>query len=351
MTVVDAIVHVYNFSPDNLREGTATTFLVDALEKYMLQFNPGDRMPEDRFKTDWGVDALYNTVFRESQTDLAVTHHLPLYSWFHDGMFGQDQLAEVASRWPKRFITYAGVDPLQGVAQCIESLDRQLETTPGIVGLKLYPHRINPYEKWRLDDEKAVFPLIQHAINRGLRVIAIHKATPLGPLPLESYRVDDIDLAAMAFPEMSFEIVHAGMAFTEEISSAIARFPNVYANLETTAASMLLHRPKLFMEVLAQLMAMGNPLKIFWSTGNISTHPQPVLKAFAKFELSSEVEDKYQISLTRDLKRAILGENYASMIGLDLAQWTREVAGDEVDQARQGGHLDAPYSTWADEKL
>jgi predicted TIM-barrel fold metal-dependent hydrolase len=114
---------------------------------------------------------------------------------------------------------------------------------------------------------------------------------------------------------------------------------------------MLLHRPKLFMEVLAQLMAMGNPLKILWSTGNISTHPQPVLNAFAKLELSAEVEDKYQISLTRDFKRAILGENYAGMIGLDLAQWTREVAGDEVDQARQGGHLDAPYSTWADEKL
>jgi predicted TIM-barrel fold metal-dependent hydrolase len=81
-----------------------------------------------------------------------------------------------------------------------------------------------------------VFPLFARAQELGLKVVAIHKAVPLGPVPMKHYRMDDIDAAADAFPELAFEVVHGGMAFVEETAWQLARYPNVYVNLEVTAS-------------------------------------------------------------------------------------------------------------------
>ena len=37
----------------------------------------------------------------------------------------------------------------------------------------------------------------------------------------------------MEFPDLTFEIVHGGMAFNEETAWLLGRFPNVWVNLET----------------------------------------------------------------------------------------------------------------------
>src|SRR3546814_8517206 len=46
---------------------------------------------------------------------------------------------------------------------------------------------------WHMDDPEVAFPLFERAQALGIKVIAIHKAVPLGPVPMEHYRVDDID--------------------------------------------------------------------------------------------------------------------------------------------------------------
>src|SRR3546814_6907342 len=51
-----------------------------------------------------------------------------------------------------------------------------------------------------MDDPEVAFPLFERAQALGIKVIAIHKAVPLGPVPMEHYRVDDIDRALTAFP-------------------------------------------------------------------------------------------------------------------------------------------------------
>jgi len=105
--------------------------------------------------------------------------------------------------------------------------------------------------------------LIERAAALGLRTIAIHKALPNGSVPLDSYRIgEDFEQAADAFPDMTFEIIHAGMAFIEETAMAVGRFPNVYANLETTTA-MLWQAPGRFEKALATLMQWGGPGKFF----------------------------------------------------------------------------------------
>lgn len=43
-------------------------------------------------------------------------------------------------------------------------------------------------------------------------VVAIHKTIPLGPVPMESFRVDDLDAAFIAYPDLPIAIVHGGFA-------------------------------------------------------------------------------------------------------------------------------------------
>jgi len=171
---------------------------------------------------------------------------------------------------------------------------------------------------------------------------------PLGPVPMEHYRVSDIDRAADAFPDLAFEIVHGGMAFVEETAWQLARFPNVYVNLEILH-QFVVARPAAFTQALAGLLDVGGPAaieKIFWGTGCMAVHPQPSLEAFwYDFEFPPElVKGRGTPQLTHEAKRKILGENYARVIGLDLEGARAAIVDDEFAQRRLAGRA-APYST------
>ena len=148
--------------------------------------------------------------------------------------------------------------------------------------------------------------------------MAIHKAIPLGLVPLEGYRVDDIDRAARDFPGLSFEVVHGGMAFLEETAFQLARFPNVYVNLELTTA-LLGRRPRAFANALATMVHLGGPFayeRILWGTGVMGVHPQQYIELFLpEFEYPQDILELTGIpQITLETKRQILGENYARMV-------------------------------------
>ena len=108
-------------------------------------------------------------------------------------------------------------DALAREGMVVTATDREaadaVERLPGAIGVKLYPHQMDPYRRWHADDE-VVTAVIERARALGLRTIAIHKALPNGSVPLDPYRVGtDLEVAADAFPDMNFEIIHSGMAF------------------------------------------------------------------------------------------------------------------------------------------
>jgi len=145
---------------------------------------------------------------------------------------------EMARDRPIRVFACIGVDPCEGLGAAMQSPERQVANTPGAIGLKMYPHQMDPCRRWYANHD-TVMRLIERAAALGLRTIAIRKALPNGSVPLDSYRIgEDFEQAADAFPGMAFEIIRAGMAFVEETAMAVGRFPDVYANLETTAAML-----------------------------------------------------------------------------------------------------------------
>jgi predicted TIM-barrel fold metal-dependent hydrolase len=349
MPVLDAVVHPFNFSEENSQSRDGQ-FLSRMIETGHRNNSPeAYRIPEGAFLRDWGIDEIANAAFIESGTDLAVYHVLPLNA-FSDGACSLDKALEARSRWPNRFLFYIGVDPTSGAA-ALDEMQRQYDLLEGdVVGLKLYPNSWlgERVRGWLMNDPQVAFPVFEKALELKLRTVAIHKAFPLGPVEMLHYRMDDIDLAAMTFPSLNFEVVHGGVAFVEETAWQLRRFENVFVNLETTTM-LALNRPLAFEAVMANFMRNPEMTKrILWATGGCMVgHPRMLLDAFNRFQFSDTLVDKGSIAPITDAdKRAILSENYARMAGLDLAQRLRAIENDEFDQRRRElKGAPAPYST------
>jgi predicted TIM-barrel fold metal-dependent hydrolase len=345
--VIDGIIHAYNLDPSNYanRHAGIVAELIAGMVSAMAR--PDFVAPREVYIRDWSIEDTAKMVFVESDTDLAVYHVLPLNA-FHDGMCSLDKALEAKRRWPKRIINYCGVDPLQGSA-ALDELDRQVELLRP-PGLKLYPNSWvgNEVRGWAMDDPEVAFPLFERAQKLGLKVVAIHKAVPLGPVPIENYRMDDIDRAAIAFPELNFEVVHGGMAFLEETAWQLARFPNVFVNLEVTSAYVAT-RPRAFDMVFSTLLSVAGASaldRIIWGTGAVAFHPQPLLECFVRdFQFSDATMERTAVGpLTRVDKSKILFDNFARMTGIDLNERLESIAGDEFARLKASGRA-APFST------
>ncbi|RVT42274.1 amidohydrolase [Sphingobium algorifonticola] len=340
--VIDPVVHALNLDHANVasRYGEQLYAMSHGLHAML---SPRDRtVPQNIYMTDMRPETLARTMLEESQTALMATHTLTLDSWFHDGFAAEWKTVAMARDFPTRVLSYVGVDPTGDKGFVLEELARQVEQTPNAIGVKLYPHQMNPYRRWLTNDD-TVMALIDRAQTLGLRSIAIHKALPNGSVPLSPYRIgEDFEEAADSFPQMTFEIIHAGMAFIEETAMAIGRFPNVYANLETTTA-MLWQAPGRFAAALALLMQWGGPEKTLWSTGCTVVHPQHLLQLFWAFAFDEETMARHGIPQLDDgIKRMILGGNYARAAGIDIGDW-------QARQAEDGWRiapLRTPWSVW-----
>ena len=345
--VVNAVAHAYNLSAGNAR-GPMGAMVREGFFGLHTRFNPPAwRVPHELFCVDQSAELLARTHFLESDVDVLVYHTLRLDSLFADGLCSHAKNVELASRWPQRVVSYLGIDPTLGVRRCLDDLEVQHADLPNAVGVKFYPDQLEPYRTFRMDDPEALFPVYERAIELGLRVVAVHKALPNGPVPLAPYRIDDLEGAAMAFPQLNFEIVYAGMAFVSETAYALARFPNVFANLEITTM-LLSTAPRLFAEALAELLFWGGPEKILYSDGSLFTHPRLALQQFAGFQVPDDLLERYGMAAISPADGALmLSGNFVRMSGIDLAGMVAGQRGDEWELARaEAGVLAEPYTAW-----
>jgi uncharacterized protein len=333
--VVDATVHGANFQPENIRH-PAMHALVKMLYHWAADHlhphhDPRYRLTYEQFQRLFRLQPrlLEQLLFAESDVDVAVYQSVPLYGLFHDGSSPIAVADEIRRRWPHRMFTYGDATPWQH--DIFAHIDRLVDEHQ-VLGLKLYPldmveGEIRPV---RFDDEERVFPLIEHARARGLKVIAVHKAVPLGPVaPIDCYGLEDMAPPIQAFPDMIFEIVHGGMAFCEETAVLLERYPNVSVNLESTPCFALNFADNLA-DMLAPLLATGAHDRLFFATGVPIMHPAPFVEAFWRFEMPRGYP-----RLTPEMKQGILGANFARQHGWDVATLKARCASDVYGHATQ----------------
>ncbi len=344
LLVIDAVAHALDASDESRNRNRYARSVVDGNFKWQYALIPDPyRLAPDRYYQSVTPEALCSALFAESDTDVACFHTLPMRGIFKD--FSPIEVgAAIRERYPHRMMLYGAASPVDG-SDMLEDLERQVEDF-GIVGVKLYPVDLvdGKLVSYSLADEQRVYPLLQKCLDLGVKVVAIHKAVPLGISPTDPFRMGDVDHAARDFPELTFEIVHGGYAFLDEMAMQVARFENVYVNLEVTCQLLPKH-PKKFAQILGELMLGSGSRQIFWGSGCSFTHAQPLLEAFLDFEMPAEfVEGWGYPEVTRADKAAILAGNFARVHGLDVDALRTAVSADDLEQAKRSEGLKAPWS-------
>lgn len=347
MLVVDAVVHAANPTRENVApaiEPMAEPLLEAVYGLHTMLSPESHRLPAEEFLRDWSAEDLASVLFLESDVDLCDHHSLPLDDFWVDGLVRQEKGIELKRLAPQRVCVHAAINPLEG-NKALERVEHSIRED-GAHGIKVYPARFVNGQTIpvRLDDPEYGIPVIEKAIECGARCIAVHKYFPVGPTRLSAYDVDDVEIAGM-FPQINFEVLHPGFAFVDETAWLLARYPNVYVNLEWTI-SLLFTAPRRFAEVLGMLLSSGGEDRILWAAGAILVHPQAVLDAFLDFEMPEDLVEGYGFPpLTEELKRKLLGENYCRLHGLDYEEMKARVADDDWSRQRQGAGSQEPWAT------
>ena len=251
--VIDAVAHALDASEESRGRNRYAKSVVDGNFKWQWALMPDPyRIPEDRYFTSISPEVLRSALFEESQTDTACFHTLPMKGIFED--FSPMSVGlEIREQYPHRMLLYGAASPIDG-SEMLEDVERQVEEW-GIRGVKLYPVDLvdGRMESYSIADEQRVYPLLEKCQELDVGVVAIDKAVPLGIAPVDPFRLGDVDHAARDFPDLNFEVVHAGDAFLDESAMQVARFDNVYVNLEVTAQLLPKH-PRKFARILGELM-------------------------------------------------------------------------------------------------
>src|SRR5438093_13501760 len=85
--VVDAVVHAYNWSPENYANELAAGFAQGGYGFHALLSPPNDyKLDADEFLIDWSAEQIERVLFLESDVDVGVYHGTPLDDYFNDGL-------------------------------------------------------------------------------------------------------------------------------------------------------------------------------------------------------------------------------------------------------------------------
>ena len=324
--IADAVIHAYNFDPSNYaHERYSRRFALGTWSHHKL-WSPDDPkylLSESEFLRDFDEEDLAAAVFGESPVDVAAYHATPIFDFFRDGLVSMEKGARLKERYPRRILFYGAV-PLLDRKQALAILEEQVGTYR-VDGIKFYPAfyadgRTLPTP---MDSEDIALPVIERAAELGITNFAVHKSIPLGPTTTEPYRMDDVVVPAARFPDLNFQIVHAGIAFTEETAMLLHRFRNVYANLEGTSG-YIFRKPRVFYEAIGTMAEWGSYEQIIWASGCNLSHPRPLIERFLAGSMPEElVEGSGYPPLDARAKGLILGGNLMRLHGMP----------DEIDPA------------------
>jgi predicted TIM-barrel fold metal-dependent hydrolase len=338
--IIDGVSHAYQLNEDNF-VGRYGEIFANVMWSFHPVCTPPDRaLTRDQWMHDWQADEFMETVFLESETEMVCTHSIPIYDAFKVGAQSIERGAELKRRWPDRVLWYAGV-PVWEHRAALEKVRYYVEEL-GADGLKFYPswHYEDGTRWYTMDDPAMIFPILDLARELGVKNIAVHKALPVGPVDSDAMRVNDIGRVALLYPDLNFQIIHAGMMFMDETKMLLMNYPNVYATLEASFLFLMFDKPG-FTTMLREMLAFGGPEKVIYSANAPVAHPFYVQEEFARFELPRD----FAISLSPEIRSLILGGNMARLHGIDVEARRAKLADDEFARARALNGLRRPWES------
>lgn len=143
-----------------------------------------------------------------------------------------EEIAEAANKYPDRFYTLAGIDPLEGM-EGVRNLESAVKDL-GFIGAHLYPHWFDMEP-----DHRKYYPFYTKCIELDIpiqmqvgRCLVYRTDRP----PLRSVgRPILLDTIACDLPELKLIGIHTGWPWVEEMISVASKHPNVYIGSDAYA--------------------------------------------------------------------------------------------------------------------
>ena len=96
--VIDGISHPYTFSQEN-PNGRFGRILYDVLYAFHPLLNPPETvLSKEEWQHDWQNDEFLETMFLESNTDVACVQSSPIFDACHDGLISVENGADLKRR-------------------------------------------------------------------------------------------------------------------------------------------------------------------------------------------------------------------------------------------------------------
>jgi predicted TIM-barrel fold metal-dependent hydrolase len=317
--VFDNVVHMYDNRPDNVIDPVAMNYM-------NKRFSLGGMIDTDSHigrATD--VQDALRLLFEESEVDMVMAQTVPLFSYWRKGFAPADLQYALASAAPDRVLFCGGVDPVfQGINGALVEMERQA-TEWGATSFKFYQGH-HAGLTWRADDRRLAYPLYEKMSELGVLVAQFHKGIPLGHEYVEDLRPNDVQQAAVDFPNMTFILHHFGQPYIDETINIVSRFENVWLSL-SAIINLFPAAPWTVYECVGKAVRSIGADRIVWGSEAFAyPRVQPYIEAFADMEMPVELQERYGYpSLTSEIKRKILGLNFAKLMGIDVEQKVKEL--------------------------
>jgi hypothetical protein len=233
---------------------------------------------------------------------------------------------------------------------------------PNLAAWKVYPH----LEAGRGLDHPDFQPFLDQARELGIGRIAAHRGISDGGDYDAAGSPKDVVLAAVANPDLRFVVYHSGWESThdenhgydpnapEAALRGVDRFiralkkhnisadGNVYAELGTTWANLILSSADAAAHVLGKLLQQLGPDRILWGTDCVfNDGPKGQIDAFLAFTIAERLQVQFGYPpLTMADKHKILGLNAAALYDVDVAAARYAVSADELARLKMAWRED-----------
>jgi hypothetical protein len=327
-----------------------------------------DRL-SDTIKSPAELEDLYlatyiKEVFLDSETDVAVLTGIPALTE-EDNILPPEEMVRTRT-WvneftqSKRVISHGLFSPDMGKmnqeSMQVQAEKLKIEAWKGYTGQPLGPKG----DGWWLDDEKIAYPALEYSRKMKIRNICLHKGLPLPSSISEKFSPRDVVKASRDFPDLNFLVYHSGFQGIAEAMPAIQSdfqkpyvpwvsdmcewrkknphmAKNVYMELGSTFALMIVGFPRLAAHVLGMMLQAYGEERVLWGTDSIWWgSPQWQIESFKRMQMPDDLMKRFGYQpLTKGVKAKILGLNAAQVYGVDPKSRLGHIPGDYVDQLRK----------------
>jgi uncharacterized protein len=326
--VLDNAIHMYKLTEENMDVPTGGRKSTNALVEYAKKYSGPGYPYDDISDRELSVEDAYRIMFEESDTDMAMAQTVPSHGGWKLGFSPAENNYALKAAYPDRVLFCGGVDPItHGQYGAVKEARRQIREW-GAVTFKFYQaHKGGVH--WNLDDPLVAYPLWEAILEEGVNHVQFHKGLAFNNQHLRDLAPWDLEKAAEDFPEMNFVVHHLGEPFIDETINIASRYENIHLAL-TAWINQYPVAPRAALHAIGKCLLHVGHERLFWgSEAFVWPKVQAYIDLFHDMQMPEDLQDGYGYpELTPEIKRAIFGENYARLLGIDIETKVKELYGE-----------------------